>query len=134
VPPAELFPTLRDAFVRLAEHTRVGYDCCLTPGIVGIEAELDFGAQDLLEGCSAARSSIGITTELEVVPCTFLPSRPLGNLRQQRFLEIWRGAPAEAFRDRLEARVQEQARCRGCGQKASCLGGCPEWNLVGCNV
>ena len=81
VAPAELYPILRDAFMRLGAHTRVGYDCCLTPAIVGIDEEFGFSEQDLLEGCSAARGSVGVSVELDVLPCTFLGTTSLGNLR-----------------------------------------------------
>jgi radical SAM protein with 4Fe4S-binding SPASM domain len=131
-PPEQLFPALRAALVRLTDHTRVGYDCCLTPGIVGIEEELDFAEEDQLDGCSATRSSVGISTDLDVLPCTFLDRRPLGNLRRQSFGEIWRGAAAESFRELLVGGVEREAACRDCRLRASCLGGCPEWNLVGC--
>jgi radical SAM protein with 4Fe4S-binding SPASM domain len=132
VDPSVLYPQLRDAFLRLAGHTRVGYDCCLTPGITGIDLELGFTDRDLLEGCSAARTSVGITADLEVVPCTFATHRPLGNLRSQSFEQIWRGRPAAAFRERLDALGDRSAACRECRSRAQCLGGCPEWDLVGC--
>jgi radical SAM protein with 4Fe4S-binding SPASM domain len=129
---ADLYPMLRDAFLRLSEHTRVGYDCCLTPGIVGIDAELGHGPSDLLEGCSAARTSVGITTGLDVVPCTFLTQHPLGNLRRQTFLDIWRGEPANRFRRNMDAIVDEKEACRLCASRRSCLGGCPAWHLIRC--
>ena len=71
LPPGSVFEQLRRAFLRLSKQTRVGYDCCLTPAIVGLEPELDFTKQDQLEGCSAMRSSIGILPNLDVTPCTF---------------------------------------------------------------
>jgi radical SAM protein with 4Fe4S-binding SPASM domain len=131
--PSELYPRLREAFFRLSAHTRVGYDCCLTPAIVGIDAELGHGDPDLLEGCSAARTSIGIAVNLDVVPCTFLTHRPLGNLRRQTLLEIWHGESASAFRRKLDGLVDEKEACRRCASRRSCLGGCPEWDLVRCS-
>lgn len=132
VPPQELYPLLRGAFMRLTGHTRVGYDCCLTPGIAGIDVELGLSAEDTLEGCSAARTSVGVTTSLDVVPCTFLTHRPLGNLRERSFMEIWRGREAEAFRERLDALGDSREACRRCRTRPGCLGGCPEWDLVRC--
>jgi radical SAM protein with 4Fe4S-binding SPASM domain len=131
--PAHLYPLLRDAFLRLAAHTRVGYDCCLTPGIVGIDVEMGFGDRDLLEGCSAARSSVGVTTELDVVPCTFAVHRPLGSLRERTLMDIWNGAEARSFRERLDALGDRDEACRECPSRPSCLGGCPEWDLVRCS-
>jgi radical SAM protein with 4Fe4S-binding SPASM domain len=132
MPSPELYPMLRDAFLRLSGHTRVGYDCCLTPGIVGIDGDLGHGEANLLEGCSAARTSVGITTGLDVVPCTFLMNQPLGNLRRQTFMDIWRGEPANRFRRKMDAIVDEKEICRLCPSRRSCLGGCPEWDLIRC--
>jgi radical SAM protein with 4Fe4S-binding SPASM domain len=129
----ELYPRLRDAFVRLGRQTRVGYDCCLTPGIVGMDTELGHADPNQLEGCSAARTSIGITTDLDVVPCTFLTHRPLGNLGERSFLEIWHGEEAAAFRRELDGIVDRRPECRECRSRTSCLGGCPEWDLVRCH-
>jgi radical SAM protein with 4Fe4S-binding SPASM domain len=128
----ELYPRLRDAFLRLAGTTRVGYDCCLTPGIVGLGRELGHDDPDLFDGCSATRSSVGISTDLEVVPCTFLTHRPLGSLRESSLLEIWRGERAARFREELDAAVDRKEECRECPARRSCLGGCPEWDLVRC--
>lgn len=132
VDPAVLYPQLRDAFLRLSAHTRVGYDCCMTPAITGIDVELGFEDQHLLEGCSAARTSVGITTGLDVVPCTFATHLPLGNLRTQSFEEIWHGQAAAAFRKKLDEHAEGRDACRQCPSRSSCLGGCPEWDLVGC--
>ena len=132
VAPDRLYPWLREAFLRLAGHTRVGYDCCLTPGIAGIDIELGFSDLDLLEGCSAARTSVGVSADLDVVPCTFLTHRPLGNLRERGFLEIWRGPEATAFRADLDTLGDDSPACSSCRLRGSCLGGCPEWDLVRC--
>lgn len=132
MPSEELFPHLRDAFVRLSSHTRVGYDCCLTPGIVGMESELGHNDEHILEGCSAVRKSIGITPNLDVVPCTFLTHRPLGNLREEPFTEIWHNARANDFRAMMDRAVDEREECRSCTWRKGCLGGCPEWDLVRC--
>jgi len=131
---AELYPRLREAFLALHGRTRVGYDCCLTPGIIGMDAELGHRGPTVLEGCTAARASVGITTGLDVVPCTFLERRPLGNLGEQTLLEIWHGDRAHAFREAMDRRVDELEACRGCTARTACLGGCPEWDLVRCNA
>ncbi|MCC6524296.1 MAG: radical SAM protein [Polyangiaceae bacterium] len=132
VHPDELYPWLREAFLRLVGHTKVGYDCCLTPGIAGLDVELGFGEREQLEGCSAARSSVGVSTDLDVVPCTFLTHRPLGNLRSRSLLDIWQGPEATAFRAELDALGDGRAACRTCRLRDACLGGCPEWDLVRC--
>jgi radical SAM protein with 4Fe4S-binding SPASM domain len=130
---SSVYPLLREALARLEQRTRVGYDCCFTPGIVGLDLEFGFRSKNLLEGCSAARSSLGITTELDVVPCTFTADQPLGNLRRQSLLDIWRGQSAEDFRHELDRQVDDDAICRTCAVRASCLGGCPRWRLVRCS-
>jgi radical SAM protein with 4Fe4S-binding SPASM domain len=132
VHPDELYPWLREAFLRLRGHTRVGYDCCLTPGIAGIDRELAFGEGEHLEGCSAGRSSVGIDAELRVVPCTFLGHRPLGDLRARSFLDVWRGRAADEQRRRLDVLADDRPACTSCRLRDDCLGGCPEWDLVRC--
>lgn len=128
-----LFAALRDAFIKLSKHTRVGYDCCLTPGIVGMETELGHNEAHILEGCSAVRKSIGITPNLDVVPCTFLTHRSIGNLGEESFLDIWHGDRANEFRAMMDRVVDEREECRSCRWRTGCLGGCPEWDLVECN-
>jgi radical SAM protein with 4Fe4S-binding SPASM domain len=132
IPPDELYPWLRHAFVRLSKHTKVGYDCCLTPGIAGIDLDLGFSELDLLEGCSAARTSVGIGVNLDVMPCTFTGHRALGNLREKSFTAIWADAPASAFRAEVDALGDHSEACTTCRLRDACLGGCPEWDLVRC--
>jgi len=43
--------------------------------------------------CSAGHTSCYISPYGDVLPCVQLP-KPAGNLRRQRFIEIWRGSPA----------------------------------------
>ena len=131
LPREEVTDGLRRAFLRLHRHTRVGYDCCLTPGIVGIEGDLDFSAVDILEGCSAARSSLGISPELEVSPCTFTTHKKLGNLRRDSLDTIWSGRASTGFR-RQFAQADANSACRSCASRSACLGGCPEFDLVIC--
>lgn len=132
VSPELIFPLLRDAFLKLSEKTRVGYDCCLTPGIVGMDAAFGYNDPSVVEGCSATRTSMGVTIDLDVVPCTFLGNRVLGNLREESLLEIWYGERAKIFREKLDGQAELTEECRSCESKHACLGGCPEWDLVRC--
>jgi len=132
VSPTTLFPLLRDAFLRLSEQTRVGYDCCLTAGIEGMDVAFGYNDPSVVEGCSAMRTSMGVTTDLDVVPCTFLGDRVLGNLREESLLEVWYGERAMDFRKKLDGRVEQVDECKSCESKKACLGGCPEWDLVRC--
>ncbi|MDJ0761506.1 MAG: radical SAM protein [Myxococcota bacterium] len=131
--PSELVHEgLRDAFLTLSDSMRVGYDCCLTPAIVGLEEDLEFTQDDQLEGCSAMRSSIGILPTLDVVPCTFTTDIVMGNLKEQPLFNIWRSDKAKHFRNRIEQRIQTDCRCVECTKKRECLGGCPVFDLVEC--
>lgn len=133
LPPSQVTAGLERAFDALSPHMRVGYDCCMTPGIAGVEAASGFAAASNLEGCSATRGSVGVATSLDVLPCTFTAGYPLGNLRQQHLREIWRGAPAERFRARIERKRTTNPACSGCGKQNACRGGCPVMPLINCH-
>ncbi|MBN2535471.1 MAG: radical SAM protein [Spirochaetales bacterium] len=122
---------LEAAFHKLSDKIRVGYDCCLAPAIAGYKGK-SFVSKKYLEGCSACRSSIGISPDLDVIPCTFLPDYVLGNLKQNSLKEIWNGEPAGKFRDLLKQNSEKKERCSTCNLKNSCLGGCPVMDLVDC--
>jgi radical SAM protein with 4Fe4S-binding SPASM domain len=132
LPAAHVRARLREAFLKISERTRVGYDCCLTPAIVGLEEDLGFSQGDQLEGCSAMRSSLGVMPNLDVAPCTFTTDRVVGNLGAQSLFDIWRSEGARSFRSRMEARVVDGGRCADCAARLECVGGCPAFNLVGC--
>lgn len=131
-PFAEVYPPVIEAVRALRTHTRVGFDCCLSPLIASVEADLGFAPTGIVEGCSATRGSLGLTVDLDCVPCTFLPDRPLGNLRKQSLLDIWRNGRSHGFRLQQRAFLERDTRCAGCAVNPVCLGGCPVWDLVGC--
>jgi radical SAM protein with 4Fe4S-binding SPASM domain len=131
-PFASVYPHVIEAVRRLREHTQVGFDCCLSPLLTAVEQDLGFPSMGIVEGCSATRGSLGLTVDLDCVPCTFLPERPLGNLRRDSLLDIWRGYQSQRFRQGQAAFLERDARCAGCGVNSVCLGGCPVWDLVGC--
>lgn len=133
LPPAQVSAALKRAFDRLSPVMRVGYDCCMTPGIAGVEAEHDFVDATHLQGCSATRGSVGISAALDVVPCTFTGGYALGNLRQRTLKDIWRGASCEAFRDRIHTKSVTNHACGGCAKRGGCLGGCPVFPLINCH-
>jgi len=132
LPGLHVYEELRSAFLRLSKRMRVGYDCCLTPGIVGVESDLEFTRHDQLEGCSALRSSMGILPSLDVAPCTFTTDIVVGNLERETLADIWRGREAEGFRRRIRARIETDETCSGCPSRSVCLGGCPVFDLVRC--
>lgn len=131
-PFAEVYPRVIEAVRTLRRHTQVGFDCCLSPLLTAVEQDLGFSPTDIVEGCSATRGSLGLTVDLDCVPCTFLPDRPLGNLRRDSLVDIWRGYQSQQFRQGQAAFLERDARCAGCAVNRVCLGGCPVWDLVGC--
>jgi radical SAM protein with 4Fe4S-binding SPASM domain len=131
-PFASVYPHVIEAVHRLRAHTQVGFDCCLSPLLTALEQDLGFPPMGIVEGCSATRGSLGLTVDLDCVPCTFLPEQPLGNLRRDSLLDIWRGYQSRRFRQGQAAFLERDARCAGCGVNSVCLGGCPVWDLVGC--
>ena len=116
----------------LQPHTRVGFDCCFTPGMVGLEKELGLSHGTIIEGCSATRSGVGLSPELDVLPCTFLTNKKLGNLKEKSLLKIWNDSYSNAFRLDMEHRSKEDTECRTCSSNSLCMGGCSAWRLVGC--
>lgn len=131
--PVRVSAALSRAFARLSPYTRVGYDCCMTPGIAGVEVANAVIDTSNLEGCSATRGSVGVSSDLEVIPCTFTGGYPLGNLREMHLRDIWQGARSEAFRQRIHRKSVENAACAGCGKRSNCLGGCPVMPLINCH-
>lgn len=131
--PSQVSPLLKEAFTRLSGYTKVGYDCCLTSGILKIDEAFGFSELDLLGGCSAMRGSVGITADLDVVPCTFLPEQKLGNLENERFKDIWLSSEAFKFRSKLESQYKDNKVCASCSDKQACLGGCPSMELINCH-
>jgi radical SAM protein with 4Fe4S-binding SPASM domain len=129
-------PTVHEKIMRavrtLHSKTRVGFDCCFTPTLVGLESDMGFLPGTVVEGCSATRSGVGLTPDLDLLPCTFLTDKVLGNLRERTLLEVWNGLPASHFRKGMELHAVTDANCRSCSANANCLGGCSAWSLTGC--
>ncbi len=133
LPPQEVHEKLQQTFFALAEKTRVGFDCCLTPGVTGTGNRFDTHAARYLEGCSAFRSSIGLLPNLDVLPCTFTPEHRVGNLKKQHLRDIWRSLATVGFRERMATKAANNLSCSSCGKYSYCLGGCPVMDLVNCN-
>lgn len=67
--------------------------------------------------CSAGHNSCYISPYGDLFPCVQMPL-PAGNLRRQRFEEIWYGSPALA---RVRAIRESQLEpCHACGIRSSC--------------
>jgi radical SAM protein with 4Fe4S-binding SPASM domain len=67
--------------------------------------------------CSAGHTACYISPYGDVFPCVQIPL-PCGNLRQQRFVDIWRGS--EALREVRSIRVRDLPTCSGCSHVAAC--------------
>jgi radical SAM protein with 4Fe4S-binding SPASM domain len=71
-------------------------------------------------GCAAGQMLARITVDGYVTPCVTLPVH-VGNLREQKFTDIWRDSPfLHKIRDRSNIQV---GNCSTCDLKSSC-GGC----------
>jgi AdoMet-dependent heme synthase len=71
-------------------------------------------------GCGAGQMLARITADGYVTPCVTLPVH-VGNLREQRFTDIWRNSPFLAkIRDRANIAA---GNCAACALKSTC-GGC----------
>lgn len=67
--------------------------------------------------CSAGHTACYISPYADVFPCVQFPL-PTGNLRKQRFLEIWRGSPQ--LNEVRGIRISDLHTCTSCGNVATC--------------
>ena len=75
--------------------------------------------EDIREGlpCSAGHTSCYISPYGDVYPCVQFPL-PCGNLRRQKFLEIWRNSPQ--LLEVRSIRGKDLTTCSSCGHLGSC--------------
>lgn len=123
---------LARAFQRLSPVMRVGYDCCMTPAIAGVEDTIPHHGPTGMEGCSGMRGSLGISTDLEVHPCTFLTDHKIGNLKSQSLSDIWKQHQADHFRQTILDHAQCECGDLECARFNECQAGCPVMKLVNC--
>ena len=133
LPTEQVSGKLQKAFHILSPHMRVGFDCCLSPAIAGIEKNQGLVNDSLLEGCSAMRGSLGITANLDVVPCTFVTQFVMGNLRSSSLEDIWNHTTGRRFRSHMKHRIHSNPSCSQCEKQQHCVGGCPVMPLVNCH-
>ena len=67
--------------------------------------------------CSAGHSACYVSPYGDVFPCVQFPL-PTGNVREQKFLDIWRHSPA--FADVRSIRVGDLSTCTQCSHVGSC--------------
>jgi len=73
-----------------------------------------------LGGCGAGRDYVSIEPNGDITPCVYLPHRVLGNVRQRRFIDIFRN---NEFWELLCDRDRRTHHCEVCEFKHYC-GGC----------
>lgn len=75
--------------------------------------------EDVMDGlpCSAAHTSCYISPYGDVFPCVQFPL-PSGNIRQQKFLDIWRSSPE--LKDVRSIRARDLPTCSTCSHVGTC--------------
>src|ERR1700676_2817533 len=75
--------------------------------------------EDIMDGvpCSAGHTSCYITPYGDVFPCVQFPL-PSGNLRRQKFLDIWRNS--SQLREVRSIRAKDLPTCSGCSHVGTC--------------
>jgi len=74
---------------------------------------------DFIGGCGAGRMYCAVQPNGTVTPCVFIPI-PVGNIREKRFVDIWRDSP---LIQQLQGREHLKGTCGSCEFKTIC-GGC----------
>jgi AdoMet-dependent heme synthase len=75
--------------------------------------------EDILDGypCSAGHTACYITPYADVFPCVQFPLA-CGNLRQQRFVDIWKNAPQ--FQEVRSIQARDLPTCSSCSHVGTC--------------
>jgi len=75
--------------------------------------------EDIMDGlpCSAGHTSCYISPYGEVFPCVQFPL-PSGNLRRQRFVDIWQNSPV--LKDVRSIRARDLPTCSSCAHVGTC--------------
>lgn len=118
--------TLDLLFQKIKPPIKLGFDCCLTPSLIGITDNPAF------VGCSAGRTSVAIMPNLDVMPCSFLSkSEKYDNLKEKSLADIWQGKNINNFRNNISLKMKTEL-CNNCSSLSSCLGACPAFDLAKC--
>jgi radical SAM protein with 4Fe4S-binding SPASM domain len=102
-----------------AELSEVFRDEALVGDVAAFCAPPPAVDDDILDGtpCSAGHTSCFITPRGEVYPCVQFPL-PCGNVREQRFLEIWQHS--KQFEEVRSIRARDLPVCSSCGHVGTC--------------
>ncbi|MBS2021488.1 MAG: SPASM domain-containing protein, partial [Deltaproteobacteria bacterium] len=91
-----------------------------------LDAVPEHSSYETLRPCGAGRTFASIQPNGDVLSCTHLVSKPLGNLRTERFSALWLSSPeTRALRALTVARFEE---CKGCEFRHVCAK-CPALSL-----
>jgi len=105
-------------FARIAVEREKGVPVGHFYGGAGLEGRARALA-DFIGGCGAGRIYCSIEPNGDVQPCVFMPIK-VGNVRKERFLDIWHNSPTlKTLRDRSLLK----GHCANCENKFIC-GGC----------
>jgi len=101
------------------ELHRVFRDPQLVPNVEEFCAPPPSPGEDVLDGypCSAGHTACYISPYGDVFPCVQFPL-PTGNLRRQRFLDIWQGSPQMA--EVRSIRAKDLDTCPSCAHLGTC--------------
>ena len=79
------------------------------------------------KSCAAMDGLISVTPKGDIIPCSSY-SRPMGNLLEDDFSELWFSERAKYFKEKLYAPDE----CRSCDYFVSCQAACPlYWEYAG---
>ena len=96
---------------------KIGVDSCSIPGIINLTKKINTVFVDTCEG---ARFSAYISSEMEIVPCSFDQTSKWGiDLKNNTIKEAWNSDLFNQFRYSLKN------SCMSCIDRKECFGGCP---------
>lgn len=82
----------------------------------------EFETLSMQYSCEALKNTMEIQPNGDVVPCSFL-SIPIGNVRNNTLIEIWKGSEAEKIRHKFDNNKNNEF-CSNCSKNNLCNGGC----------
>ena len=103
---------------------KIGFDSCSIPGVLKWSKHIDPCSIDTCEG---SRFSMYITPDMKALPCSFdnQDQRFAYQLDDKHTIEdAWNSPQFNKFRDSL------RYSCKGCANRALCMGGCPLQNSI----
>jgi radical SAM protein with 4Fe4S-binding SPASM domain len=98
---------------------RIFHDSTLVGDVESFCAPPPAPGEDIMEGypCSAGHTACYISPYGDVYPCVAFPL-PSGNVRQQRFIDIWQGSPR--LNEVRSIRAKDLPTCSSCAHVGTC--------------